>query len=53
MAESAGLEARFAATLGRNPTTDERNAVVNYAKKHGLPNACRVILNMNEFVFVD
>ena len=24
-----------------------------YAKEHGLANACRVILNLNEFVFVD
>ena len=24
-----------------------------YAKQHGLANACRVILNLNEFVFVD
>jgi len=26
---------------------------VEYAKTHGLANACRVILNLNEFVFVD
>jgi hypothetical protein len=39
--------------LGRNPTAEERRALVEYAQEHGLANACRVILNLNEFVFVD
>ena len=39
--------------LGREPTAKERDALAAYAKEHGLANACRVILNLNEFVFVD
>ena len=43
----------FRLALGRTPTMDERDALTVYARKHGLANACRVILNLNEFVFVD
>jgi hypothetical protein len=39
--------------LGRSPTPKELDALTGYAKEHGLANACRVILNLNEFVFVD
>ena len=42
---------RFA--LAREPSESELKLLVEYAKKHGLPNACRAILNLNEFVFVD
>jgi hypothetical protein len=39
--------------LGRAPTPREARAVGAYAAKQGLANACRVLLNSNEFVFVD
>ena len=39
--------------LGRDPSAKERDALTAYAKEFGLANACRVILNLNEFVFVD
>lgn len=39
--------------LGRDPTPAERDAVGAYAREHGLASACRLILNLNEFVFVD
>jgi hypothetical protein len=39
--------------LGRQPRADERRMLTEYARQYGLANACRVILNMNEFVFVD
>lgn len=39
--------------FGRDPSAKERDALAEYAKQHGLANACRVILNLNEFVFVD
>ena len=50
-AESIG--AAFSIAVGRNPTPGERAALEAYAKQHGLANACRVILNLNEFIFVD
>jgi hypothetical protein len=39
--------------FGREPTADEQRLVRTYATKNGLANACRVILNSNEFLFVD
>jgi hypothetical protein len=39
--------------LGRDPTSKERALLTEYAIKHGLANACRVILNSNEFMFVN
>ena len=39
--------------LNRPPTDLERQAVVQHATQFGLPNACRVLLNCNEFLFVN
>ena len=39
--------------FGRDPTPKELEALVAYTKEHGLANMCRVIMNLNEFVFVD
>jgi hypothetical protein len=38
---------------GRPPHADEIETLVRYIDRHGLENACRVILNANEFIFVD
>ena len=54
LAERAGSADRaFQLAIGREPTVAESAALAQYAKQHGLANACRVILNLNEFVFVD
>jgi hypothetical protein len=47
------VTAAFRLAIGRAPTAKERDALAAYAKEFGLANACRVILNLNEFVFVD
>src|SRR5262249_20764907 len=39
--------------LGRPPTAEETEALTAYARKYGLANVCRVLFNLNEFVFVD
>jgi mono/diheme cytochrome c family protein len=39
--------------LGREPAAEERDALSDYSRQYGLANACRVILNLNEFTFVD
>lgn len=39
--------------FGRRPTTPEKATLVDYARRRGLANACRVLFNANEFVFVD
>jgi hypothetical protein len=43
----------FRLALARSPAPQELEALVEYAKRDGLENACRVILNLNEFSFVD
>jgi mono/diheme cytochrome c family protein len=50
---SGQIEAAFRLALGREPTAGERERLVGYARQFGLANACRVIFNSNEFVFVD
>jgi hypothetical protein len=47
------LTAAWRLALGREPEPNELSAMVSYADRHGLANACRLIFNMNEFVFVD
>ncbi len=47
------VTAAFRLALGRSPNEEELRGLVEYAAEHGLANACRVILNLNEFVFVD
>jgi hypothetical protein len=37
----------------RPATRDEVGVLTHYAEKHGLANACRVVLNSNEFMFVN
>jgi hypothetical protein len=43
----------FRLVLLREPVDRERTVLSNYARQHGLPNACRVLFNSNEFLFVD
>jgi hypothetical protein len=47
------LAAAWRLALGREPADNEVAALVQYADRYGLASACRLILNMNEFVFVD
>jgi cytochrome c553 len=43
----------FRLSLGRDPKAGEKAELATYAKQYGLANACRVMLNSNEFLFVD
>jgi hypothetical protein len=47
------IEAAFLLALGRRPGPEEADALATYASKHGLANACRFLLNTNEFAFID
>ncbi len=47
------VAAMYQLILGRPPALRETQAVSAYVSRHGLANACRVLLNSNEFVFVD
>ncbi|MCO6457765.1 MAG: PSD1 domain-containing protein [Pirellulaceae bacterium] len=47
------VDAACLAILNRPPDDTERRALADYAARHGLSNACRVLFNSNEFLFVD
>jgi hypothetical protein len=47
------LQWAFAQCLGRPPKPDELQLLVHYAGKHGLDKTARLLLNLNEFSFVD
>jgi hypothetical protein len=47
------VAAAFRLALSRPPSASELAALAGYADRHGLANTCRVIYNMNEFLFVD
>jgi len=50
----AGQIARaYALALGRAPTAEEAEALGGYLAEHGLVATCRLILNLNEFTFVE
>lgn len=51
--DSGGAGEAFRIAIGRGPSATEWQELELYAKQYGLPNACRLILNLNEFVFVD
>ncbi|MBE2282536.1 MAG: DUF1553 domain-containing protein [Prosthecobacter sp.] len=52
-AHAGSVKRAFQLALAREPTAEELAALEDYAKREGLENACRVILNLNEFSFVD
>jgi hypothetical protein len=47
------IDLAFRLALGRPAADEERAAVVAYARSRGLAAACRLLFNLNEFVFVD
>jgi hypothetical protein len=55
--EHAKLDAQinraYELALGRTPNQTERARLSLHAQKHGLPSACRVLFNSNEFMFID
>jgi hypothetical protein len=50
---SEQVAALYRLVLGRGPTDAETRIVSEYAQQHGLANACRFLLNSNEFLFVE
>ena len=43
----------FELVTGRPPTADEHRELERYAQQYGLPNLCRVLFNLSEFVYAD
>jgi Protein of unknown function (DUF1553)/Protein of unknown function (DUF1549)/Planctomycete cytochrome C len=50
---AAQIERACRLATGRSPSPEERTKLISFAQKHGMPNACRVILNLNAFTFID
>ena len=49
----AQIDLAFRLATGRAASATDRDQLVAYSQKHGLSNTCRVILNLNEFTFID
>jgi hypothetical protein len=47
------IERGYRLAFGRVPRAEEHEALSAFARKHGLPATCRLLLNANEFVFID
>jgi hypothetical protein len=47
------IAAAYQLAFGREPQPEEVELLTAYTAKHGLANTCRLILNSNEFLFVD
>ena len=51
--EEGRITAAFRLILQRPPNATERACFIRYLQKHGLANAVQIIINSNEFVYVD
>jgi hypothetical protein len=49
----APVEQAYFQCLGRVPTDEERDALREFVRKHGMANVCRVLFNLNGFAFED
>lgn len=52
--ESCGqVDALYRLVLGRSPDDDERRTVGAFVERRGLANGARLLLNSDEFLFVE
>jgi hypothetical protein len=49
----AQVKRAFQIAFARRPTSEELNSAVSLTTNHGLRQLCRMLLNANEFVYVD
>jgi hypothetical protein len=47
------ITAAFRLAVQRDPSPDERAMLADYTRTHGLANTCRLLVNLNEFTFID
>ena len=43
----------FSRMIGRLPTMQEQSELEQYAREHDLENLCRILFNLNEFIYLD
>jgi hypothetical protein len=53
MIVAARIDRMFQLILNRRPSLDEIDEFSKFSREHGLANACRLLLNSNEFLFVN
>ncbi|MCX7665262.1 MAG: DUF1553 domain-containing protein [Gemmataceae bacterium] len=51
--ENEQVETAFQLALARKPNAREAEILKEHLNRHGLENLCRLILNLNEFIFID
>jgi hypothetical protein len=51
--DAGRVSAAFRLAVGREPTKAEAEVLAKHATEFGLTSACRLVLNLNEFAFVD
>ena len=47
------VERAFLLVTGHSPTQQQRTTLIRYADEFGTENLCRLLFNLNEFVYVD
>ena len=47
------VQIAFSRMIGRLPTTQEQSELEQYAREHDLENLCRILFNLNEFIYLD
>ncbi len=47
------VQTAFSRMIGRLPTTQEQSELEQYAREHDLENLCRILFNLNEFIYLD
>ena len=50
---TAQIDLAIRLATGRPASPTEKERLTAFVQQHGLPNACRAILNLNEFTFID
>ena len=49
----AQIDRAYRLANGHSPSPEEKAQLISFVEQHGLPNACRVLLNLNGFTFID
>ncbi len=50
---AAQIERAYRLAFGRMPTAEEKENLLAFARRSGLPNLSRALFNLNEFTFID
>jgi hypothetical protein len=51
--QSVQIDHALQLATGRQPTSEQLTMLTEYVNEFGMENLCRLLFNLNEFVFVD